>query len=436
MKQAAGLVLALAGASPALADGFNSSSFRPRSDGLPTSAVAGGQNADAALADGRSLLAVGNAAQAISAFRIALGQNAGSLAALNGIAIAYDRLGRIDLARQHFEMALALEPGAGDIAYNLGWTLHRAGLHRDSIPWLQRASSSTDGRAAAAARRALLLVAAALESGVAAPSFAPAALVRVASARVEAAQTAARIDLASSGEAVLVLPGLIHHPATAPRAVLAQRAGGVPVARLDARLAPPAPGELPRLAAPITLAQDQVPAPQAAPQAGPQAGPAMVAAQLGDLAALTIPMATLALAKAAPDAATAAVLLPQVISYTDVPPDFSQLLAHSEPAALLSLPSFHPAPLRLLDLAVLPELATATPLAPRAFLVPARIAIDWLAGFDASRFAPEIEDRAYLRLVTALSAQADPTAIDDKDAIRLAIARLESLVARIGASGA
>lgn len=424
MKQAAGVIFALAGSSSALADGFDSTSVRPRSDGLPTSAVASGQNADAALAEGRSLLTAGNAAQAISAFRIALGQDAGSLPALNGIAIAYDRLGRIDLARQHFEMALALEPGAGDIAYNLGWTLHRAGLHRDSIPWLQRASSSTDGRAAAAARRALLLVAAALESGAAAPSFAPATPVRVASARIEAAQTAARIDMASSGEAVLVLPGVINHPATAPRAVLAQRAGGVPVARL----APPVAGEVPRLAAPITLAQNEA--------AAPQAGPAMVAAQLGDLAALTIPMATLALAEAAPDAALVAVLLPQVISYTDVPPDFSQLLAASEPAALLSLPSFQPAPLRLLDLAVLPELATATPLAPRAFLVPARIAIDWLAGFDASRFAPAIEDRAYLRLVTALAAQADPGAIDDKDAIRLAVARLESLVARIGALGA
>ena len=238
--------------------------------------------------------------------------------------------------------------------------------------------------------------------------------------------------MASSGEAVLVLPGVISHPAAAPRVVLAQRAGGVPVARLDARLVPPAAGELPRLAAPITLAQDET-------ASQPQNVPATVAVQLGELAALTIPMATLVLAEAAPDAPTAltaAVLLPQVISITDVPPDFSQLLAASEPAALLSLPRFQPAPLRLLDLAVLPELATATPLAPRAFLVPARIAIDWLAGFDASRFAPEIEDRAYLRLVTALSAQADSTAIDDKDAIRLAIARLESLVARIGALGA
>jgi tetratricopeptide (TPR) repeat protein len=422
MKQKIALLLALAGSSPALADGFDSKDIRPRSDGLPSSAIANNQDEAAALAEGRSLLAAGNAAQAISVFRIALGQNAGSVAVLNGIAIAYDRLGRIDLARQHFEMALALEPGAGDIAYNLGWTLHRAGQQRAAIAWLQRASSSDDGRAAAAARRALLLVAAAPENATLTPAIAADAPVRVASAR---------IDMASSGEAVLVLPGAASHSVAAPHVRMAQRAGGVPVARINANLAPTKAGALPQLAAPITLAQESA--------AEQQAAPALVAAQLGSLAALTIPMATLSLAEAvpeAPTALTAAVLLPQVINVTDVPPDFGQLQADGEPVAQLLLPSFQPAALRLLDLAALPELATATPLAPRRFLAPAAMAVDWLAGFDASRFAVATEDRAYSRLVTALSAQADPGAIDDKDAVRLAIARLETLVARIGALSA
>ena len=431
MKQKTAFLLALAGSSPALADSFDAKDARPRSDNLPSSAIANNQNEAEALAEGRSLLAAGNAAQAISVFRIALGQNAGSVAALNGIAIAYDRLGRIDLARQHFEMALSLEPGAGDIAYNLGWSLHRAGQHRDAIAWLQRASSSGDGRAAAAARRALLLVAAALENAALAPTTAADAPVRVASARIEAAQTAARIDMASSGEAVLVLPGAITHHVAAPRLAMAQRAGGVPVARINATLASAKTGKLPQLAAPITLAQENA--------AEQQAAPALVAAKLGSLAALTIPMATLSLAEAAPDAPTAltaAQLLPQVINVTDVPPDFSQLLAASDPVAQLLLPSFQPAPLRLLDLAALPELATATPLAPRRFLAPAAMAIDWLAGFDASRFAIAVEDRATTRLLTALSAQADPGAVDDKDAVRLAIARLEALIARLGAVSA
>jgi|GEM_PF-1751271 len=422
MKQKTAFLLALAGSSPALADSFDAKDARPRSDNLPSSAVANNQNETAALAEGRSLLAAGNAAQAISVFRIALGQNAGSVAALNGIAIAYDRLGRIDLARQHFEMALALEPGAGDIAYNLGWTLHRAGQHRDAIAWLQRASSSDDGRAATSARRALLLVAAALENAALAPAIAADAPVRVASAR---------IDMASSGEAVLVLPGTVSHPFTAPRVAMAQRAGGVPVARINASLAPAKAGQLPQLAAPITLAQDD--------DAEQQSASALVTAHLDSLASLTIPMATLSLAEAAPDAPmalTADVLLPQVINVTDVPPDFSQMLAAGEQLAQLLLPSFQPAALRLLDLAALPELATATPLAPRRFLAPAAMAIDWLAGFDASRFAVTAEDRATTRLLTALSAQADPGAVDDKDAVRLAIARLEALIVRLGALSA
>jgi hypothetical protein len=422
MKQKTAFLLALAGSSPALADSFDAKDARPRSDNLPSSAVANNQNETAALAEGRSLLAAGNAAQAISVFRIALGQNAGSVAALNGIAIAYDRLGRIDLARQHFEMALALEPGAGDIAYNLGWTLHRAGQHRDAIAWLQRASSSDDGRAATSARRALLLVAAALENAALAPAIAADAPVRVASAR---------IDMASSGEAVLVLPGTVSHPFTAPRVAMAQRAGGVPVARINASLAPAKAGQLPQLAAPITLAQDDA--------AEQQSASALVTAHLDSLASLTIPMATLSLAEAAPDAPmalTADVLLPQVINVTDVPPDFSQMLAAGEQLAQLLLPSFQPAALRLLDLAALPELATATPLAPRRFLAPAAMAIDWLAGFDASRFAVTAEDRATTRLLTALSAQADPGAVDDKDAVRLAIARLEALIVRLGALSA
>ncbi len=422
MKQKTAFLLALAGSSPALADSFDAKDARPRSDNLPSSAIANNQNETAALAEGRSLLAAGNAAQAISVFRIALGQNAGSVAALNGIAIAYDRLGRIDLARQHFEMALALEPGAGDIAYNLGWTLHRAGQHRDAIAWLQRVSSSDDGRAATSARRALLLVAAALENAVLAPAIAADAPVRVASAR---------IDMASSGEAVLVLPGAVSHPFTAPRVAMAQRAGGVPVARINASLAPAKAGQLPQLAAPITLGQEDA--------AEQQSASALVTAHLDSLASLTIPMATLSLAEAAPDAPmalTADVLLPQVINVTDVPPDFSQMLAAGNPVAQFLLPSFQPAALRLLDLAALPELATATPLAPRRFLAPAAMAIDWLAGFDASRFAVAAEDRATTRLLTALSAQADPGAVDDKDAVRLAIARLEALIVRLGALSA
>ena len=322
------------------------------------------------------------------------------------------------------EQALMLEPDAADVAFNLGWSLHQAGQSRAAIPWLQRASAGNDGRAAAAARRALLLVAAALEAGAATAAPAVLAPVRVA---------AARIDMASSGEAVLVLPGVVAHPAAGPSAVvsrpMARLAGGVPTARINAQLNAAAT-TVPQLAAPVTLAAD---AADDAPLAAVAA--AVVETHLGDLAALTIPIATLALADA-PTATAASLALPQVLSIGDAPPDLSMLVA----VPVLSLvPAQHfssAAPLRLLDLAALPELATATPLAPQPFLPVAGVAVDWLAGFDATRFAEDPIDRAHNRLTAALSAQADLTAIDDKQSVRLAIARLEALVNRIGALSA
>ena len=416
-KKAAGLLLALAGSAPALAD-TGDREMRPRSDGLPASAVAG-RDIETALAEGRSLLVAGNAAQAISAFRLALAQDSMNVAALNGIAIAYDRMGRIDLARQHFEQALSIEPDAADIAYNLGWTLHRAGQSRAAIAWLQRASGGSDGRAAAAARRALLLVAAALEAGAAVASPADAAPVRVA---------AARIDMASSGEAVLVLPGAVAHPATSARAVVpapaARLAGGVPTARIAGTLRV-AGTDVPQLAAPITLAADDDEAAVSA------TATAVVETRLGDLATLTIPLATLAVADA-PSASALPLALPQVISVGDAPPELARHAAHGDLAAVATVQPLHMAPLRLLDLAALPELATATPMLRRPFAPVAGIAVDWFAGFDSSRFAEDPEQRAHRRLTTALSAQAELSVIADSQAVRLAIARLEALVARIG----
>ncbi|MEI6486181.1 MAG: tetratricopeptide repeat protein [Sphingomonadales bacterium] len=431
MKQTAGLLLALAGAAPALGHGLARDDIRPRTDGLNPASVTDACDIAAALDEGRSLLAAGNAAQAISAFRAALDQDDRSVAALNGIAIAYDRLGRVDLARQHFEMALTIEPDAADIAYNLGWTLHRAGQQRDAIPWLQRASAGNDGRAAAAARRALLLVAAAIEAEAAAPV--PSSDVPQGSAAPPLRVASARIDIASSGEAVLVLPAAIAHPAASDPVVAAEPprlAGGVVIA---GDLAAMAGSALPVLAPPLTPAGDAAPTlaadrAQAAPAWRPAAD--AVAAQLGDLAALTIPLVTVTPPGSDGEAAP---LLPQVIRFGDAPP-----LPPPEDAPPLrrvaAATGLRAAPLRLLDLAVLPELATAAPLALQPPLAATwqrpLLAVDFLAGFDATRL---IGDGGGDRLRTALAAQADVTRGDDRDALRLAIARLEALIDRIGA---
>jgi hypothetical protein len=496
MKQTTGLVLALvgtaAGAAPALA---RDPAPEPRlpPDGTAGKALAGmlatAASAEAALAEGRAHLATGNAAQAISAFRQALGSEGSSVAALNGLGIAYDQLGRHDLARSQFEAALALEPEAADIAYNLGWSLHLAGDHRAAVPWLQRASSGDDGRAAQAARRALALIAARLEAEAIgpAPTSAPAmdAPARVASAR---------IDMASTGEAVLVLPSETANPVGGRDSRAPVLALSVPVERVITASLPdvtvdiaaididlPELSTAPDTQAPLRLADasDSVAPAPAADAARQPAEPVVAAARkpaepvvaaarkpaessvaaarkpaavrevlanrLGALAALTIPLAVPAPAVAAApappplvvpaarvldDVASVPAAQPRALALGNAP-DFADLSADApdwaDPAG--------PPPLRLLDLAALPVLATATPMQPMPLLPPPRLAVDWMAHTDIDAIAPEPEAPAYKRLMDALLTQADLADAVDPRAVRMAINRLEALVARIQAMG-
>ncbi len=477
MKQTAGLVLAFASAAPAVAGESAPEPRQPSFDpagGFQAATVANADGGAAALDEGRTYLATGNAAQAISSFRLALAADQGSIPALNGLGIAYDRLGRSDLARQHFEMALSLEPDAADVAYNLGYSLHLAGDSRAAVPWLQRASGGDDGRAAAAARRLLAAIAAGLEAEAAAPAIAPAAKTLAAPMRV----ASARIDMASSGEAVLVFPSEVAHPAAARPVLMAGTAVpalalSVPVERLLAAALPVQTLDtatldiaLPVIAGDADAGDRNVPVrmaeasdPSAASERQPLVVREVMASRLGALAALTIPLALPLPVLAAPAVPAAEVVapasiirvaartalrgltrfaatapaapaleeLPRVITLGDTPPDFSSLssdsLAAFEPAAA--------APLRLLDLAALPLLATATPLAPLPLLSPPRIAVDWLAGTDIDHLAPEASPPAYKRLMNALLAQADLSDAVDPQAVRMAINRLEALVSRI-----
>jgi hypothetical protein len=65
---------------------------------------------DSQLDSGRQLLDRKQNAEAITAFRIALRSGEDIAEANNGMAIAYDRLGRADLAQRYFELAVANKP--------------------------------------------------------------------------------------------------------------------------------------------------------------------------------------------------------------------------------------------------------------------------------------------------------------------------------------
>lgn len=62
------------------------------------------------VAEGNAQLALGNVGLAIEAYRKALREQPESVEAMVGLASCYDKMGRFDLSRRHFEMALAVAP--------------------------------------------------------------------------------------------------------------------------------------------------------------------------------------------------------------------------------------------------------------------------------------------------------------------------------------
>ena len=60
-------------------------------------------------------LALGNVGLAVEAYRKALRDRPDSIGAMVGLATCYDRMGRTDLSRRHYEMALAVDPANTDL---------------------------------------------------------------------------------------------------------------------------------------------------------------------------------------------------------------------------------------------------------------------------------------------------------------------------------
>jgi tetratricopeptide (TPR) repeat protein len=80
------------------------------------SALADGrQPADFRVAEGNGQLALGNVALALESYRKALREQPDSVEALVGVATCYDRMGRFDLSRRHYEAALAVAPNDFDL---------------------------------------------------------------------------------------------------------------------------------------------------------------------------------------------------------------------------------------------------------------------------------------------------------------------------------
>jgi tetratricopeptide (TPR) repeat protein len=114
--------------------------------------------------DGRALLAAGDTAGAIAAFRAALVASPQSIDALNGLGVAYDRIGRYDLSRSWYDTALAIDPTAVLVLNNLGYSLYLQGQYAAAIPLLQQVVDSDDAAARQTGQRLLTLIAARMRS--------------------------------------------------------------------------------------------------------------------------------------------------------------------------------------------------------------------------------------------------------------------------------
>lgn len=144
-------------------------------------------------AEGVRLLEAGDVANALAAFRAGLAEDPTSVDLLNGMGVAYDRMGQFDLSASYYRAALALEPGSARTLNNRGYSLYLQGRAAEAQLLLERARDAGDPDVANAATRVLALI----------HGQAPAARQEAAPVRIAAA--AARIERLNEGEVLLVL---------------------------------------------------------------------------------------------------------------------------------------------------------------------------------------------------------------------------------------
>jgi tetratricopeptide (TPR) repeat protein len=104
-------------------------------------------------ADGKRHQADGKYELAAQRFGQALAQDGRSLDALNGLAIAYTRLGRFDSAERQFERALQIDPTSAAALNNYGWSLLQQGRLREARAFLalaRRHATEAEARVIAA----------------------------------------------------------------------------------------------------------------------------------------------------------------------------------------------------------------------------------------------------------------------------------------------
>lgn len=183
-------------------------------DGIRVKPSESSANATEAQARGRFFLQSGDPVKALAQFRQALAADPGSIEALNGMAVSYDRLGRYDVARSFYEAALGLAPEEPMLLNNYGYSLFLQGDLEGAARYLGMAVASGDPDVQAASLSVLARIDAARAKARPAVMPAPAALPE-----------GPRVVRTSSYEQRLVLGGA--KPAPAAVAALGEAAVAV-----------------------------------------------------------------------------------------------------------------------------------------------------------------------------------------------------------------
>jgi hypothetical protein len=108
---------------------------------MPEPAVTGPSNDPYAV--GKRHLRDNNYGLAVESFRVALRADPESVQALNGLAIAYDQLGRFDVSRALYDRALRIDPDSTETLNNLARSLIRQGQSAAALAYLERARAAS-----------------------------------------------------------------------------------------------------------------------------------------------------------------------------------------------------------------------------------------------------------------------------------------------------
>jgi tetratricopeptide (TPR) repeat protein len=169
-------------------------------------------------AAGKAHLRAGQLGLAVESFRMALRRDPQSVDALNGLAVAYDQMGRVDVASTLLERALSIDPGSTATLNNMARSLLRQNQPTRALAYLERARAASPDNPTVLAN---------LRAADEAPAPEPVVVAAAPEAPAEPAE-GPRIVRVAYRESLLITTGAKEAPFPQPPAVALRQAPAAP----------------------------------------------------------------------------------------------------------------------------------------------------------------------------------------------------------------